>query len=515
MTLKAKLTVSLAAIIVIAAAVLGVVAVTAVRSSIMTQVDERLWEVANRPSLRPPARPPAPEQGSGQQPQQEPKQEPPLAQPPEEPPQEQRQEQRQEIQQDLGPSDAPSSPSDDDTFYRRFAEILYEQDGTLVIGQASGFADEPDSLPDVDPSLFPALLEKPATVDATDQGRGGPFRAVAVERNGRIQVVAESIGDEQATITQIARLAMLSGFLVVAAAAVLSWLVIRRELRPVDRMVATAGAIAGGDLSQRIDHDEADTELGRLARSLDEMMAQLEAAFAAREAGEERVRRFAADASHELRTPLTAIRGYAELYRSGGIPVGDPLDSAFQRIESESTRMTRLVEDLLLLARLDQQQPLDRAEVDLAALVNEAAADLQASAPDRPITATVGGPTIVLGDERRLRQVVANLGGNALTHTPAGSAIRLTVSTTTDEAIIDIADDGPGISADLAARIFDRFYRVDKSRPDANSTAGSGLGLSIVSGLVEAHGGHVELLDTVVGATFRVHLPLSGRAPAT
>lgn len=472
MTLRTKLTVSLAAIIVMAAAVLGLVTVRTVQSSLMDQVDERLRGVAARPTVGPP--PPAP---------------------------------------GLPPT-APELRSDDDEAqYRRFAELLYESDGTLVMSRTSGFTDEPDSLPAIDPTMLPLLLEQATTVDAVDDGV--PFRAIAVERPlDRIQVIAESIADERATVEQTTRLAVLSGLLVVSAAALLSWLVIRRGLKPVDRMVSTAEAIAGGDLSQRIDHDETDTELGKLATSLDEMMVQLESAFAAREAGEERVRRFAADASHELRTPLTAIRGYAELYRSGGIPHGDPLDSAFERIESESTRMTRLVEDLLLLARLDQQQPLDRAEVDLTALVNETTADLLAMAPDRSITATVNERVIVLGDERRLRQVLTNLGGNALNHTPSGSAVRLALGTTQNEAIIEVSDDGPGIDPAVANRVFDRFYRADKSRPDATATVGSGLGLSIVAGLVEAHGGRVELVDTTIGATFRVFLPLPGAAPA-
>jgi two-component system OmpR family sensor kinase len=247
------------------------------------------------------------------------------------------------------------------------------------------------------------------------------------------------------------------------------------------------------------------------------MLAQLDTAFAEREAREEQLRRFAADASHELRTPVAAIRGYAELYQQGGIPPGKSLDRAIARIGSESTRMGRLVEDLLLLARLDQQQPLEWSQVDLSVLVRDAAADVRALDPDRSVTAEASGPVVVRGDERRLRQVVTNLVTNARTHTPEGTPIHLRarLDTASAEAVLEVADEGPGIDPEIRTRVFDRFFRGDKSRKVG--TGGSGLGLSIVAGVVSAHGGGVDIADfDPHGASFVVRLPLwSGDRNAT
>jgi two-component system OmpR family sensor kinase len=242
------------------------------------------------------------------------------------------------------------------------------------------------------------------------------------------------------------------------------------------------------------------------------MLGEIETAFRAREdserearASEARMRRFAADASHELRTPLTAIRGFAELYRQGG---GDPAH-VIGRIESHATRMGLLVDDLLLLARLDQQRPLERRPVDLLTLAGDAVQDAAATVDDHPVRlhAMADQPPVVLGDESRLRQVVGNLLSNAVRHTPAGTEVSVTVRVSDGAAVLEVADTGPGLAPDDAARVFERFFRTDPARTRA--AGGSGLGLSIVQALVAAHGGEV-LLHTApgAGARFEVRLPL-------
>jgi two-component system, OmpR family, sensor kinase len=297
-------------------------------------------------------------------------------------------------------------------------------------------------------------------------------------------------------------------------------------------MEQTAEAIAAGDLTRRVPDRDPRTEVGRLAAALNSMLAQIEAAFRARAASEttarrseERMRRFVADASHELRTPLTTIRGFAELYRQGASRKPGELDRLMRRIEDQAARMGLLVEDLLLLARLDQQRPLDRRPVDLLALAAEAVNDARAVAPDRRIELELdgagdgagGGPLVVLGDEDRLRQVIANLMSNALTHTPAGSPIELRAGTRRGDgagnAAIEVVDHGRGLTRQQAERVFERFYRADPAR--SHAAGGTGLGLSIVAALVAAHGGTVEVSSVPgQGASFRVLLPLDPGAPA-
>jgi two-component system OmpR family sensor kinase len=290
--------------------------------------------------------------------------------------------------------------------------------------------------------------------------------------------------------------------------------VVRVGLRPLDQKATTAGANASGDLSQRVEHADDRTEVGRLGAALNTMLGHIEQAFAARTASEQRLRRFVADASHELRTPLTSIRGYAELFRRGAAERPDDLATAMRRIEDESARMSVLVDDLLLLARLDQGRPLEREEVDLVALASDAVDDARAVSPDRPITFETNGPVTVTGDEARLRQVTANLLTNARAHTPEGTRVHVRVRSTPEGAEIEVADDGPGLAPDEAARVFERFYRADPARTRSRGGS-SGLGLSIVAAIASAHGGRATL-DTAPGqgATFRVALPSCSR-PAT
>jgi two-component system OmpR family sensor kinase len=262
------------------------------------------------------------------------------------------------------------------------------------------------------------------------------------------------------------------------------------------------------------------TEVGRLSAALNGMLAQIESAFAARAASEERMRRFVADAGHELRTPLAGIRGFAELYRMGALPDEADVKRTMARIESEAVRLGGLVEDLLTLVRMDEQRPLQLAPMDLRTLAVDALHDTTALDPARTVTltglggpGTAPGPAPVLGDEARLRQVVANLVGNAVAHTPPGSPVRIGVGTRAGHGVLEVADQGPGLAPDQAARVFERFYRVDASRFRGKG-GGAGLGLSIASALVAAHHGTVEL-DTAPhrGSTFRIVLPSAHTSP--
>jgi two-component system OmpR family sensor kinase len=293
--------------------------------------------------------------------------------------------------------------------------------------------------------------------------------------------------------------------------AVLAWWVVKLGLRPLEEMEETAGAIAQGDLSRRIDVVDPHTEVGRLGLALNEMMQQIETAFAARAASEGRLRRFVGDASHELRTPLTSIRGYAELFRRGAADHPEDLAKAMRRIEEEAHRMGSLVDDMLLLARLDQGRPVERRPVDLTRITRDAVDDARAVAPNRPIDYSPNGAIFVPGDEARLRQVLGNLLQNANRHTPPDTPVHVRVLSNDDEAVIEVADEGPGVPGDDANRVFERFWRSDPSR--ARASGGAGLGLAIVAAIAAAHGGHAEVQSTPGhGSTFRVHLPR--RAPA-
>jgi two-component system OmpR family sensor kinase len=251
-----------------------------------------------------------------------------------------------------------------------------------------------------------------------------------------------------------------------------------------------------------------------LGDALNSMMSTIEGAFGEKERSEARLRRFVADASHELRTPVTTIRGYAELYRHGGLADTGDLDQAMRRTEQESVRMASLVDDLLLLARLDEGRPLDRQPVDLGVLGVDAAADARAVAPDRVVTAVVTEGVTVDGDEDRLRQVVGNLVGNALVHTPAGTAVSVRVHEADGRAVLEVHDDGPGMPADVAARAFERFSRADASR--SRNGGGAGLGLAIVQAIVVAHGGEVRLTSALgAGTTVHVELPQTAELAST
>ena len=349
-------------------------------------------------------------------------------------------------------------------------------------------------------------------------------------------VVGANLGDINQTIGRLISIDLIVGGIVVLVLAMVAVAVVRTSMRPLAEIEQTAGAIAAGDLSRRVPDRDPRTEVGSLGRSLNIMLAHIEAAFSAQaeseataRRSESRMRQFAADASHELRTPLTAIKGFAEYYRQrGGVAANgsegaltrEDLDRIMNRVETEATRMGMLVDDLLLLARIDQQRPLEQRPVDMLALAADAVQDASVIAPDRQVRLTVGHDTafLVLGDEARLRQVVGNLMSNALTHTPDGTPIQVHVRSGVLDpgrrlpaVVLEVVDHGPGMSPDQAQRVFERFYRADQTR--ARQTGGTGLGLAIVSALVSAHGGTVAV-DTEPGrgATFRVSLPLAPEA---
>ncbi|MGY1823879.1 sensor histidine kinase [Geodermatophilus sp. SYSU D00079] len=390
-------------------------------------------------------------------------------------------------------------------------------------------------LPRLDGHKAEELLEgdgRGLTLRAED---GSTWRmASAVISGGYTVIVGTDLERDEQVIGQLVRIELVVGLVVLVFLGVTGYVVVRNSLRPLAEVERTARAIAAGDLSQRVPEGDQRTEVGRLTTALNGMLGRIESAFRAQQASEEqarasesRMRRFVADASHELRTPLTSIRGFAELYRQGAVRDPEETGRLMQRIESEGARMGVLVEDLLQLARLDQQRPLTITPVDLGELAGDAVHDARAVQPDRPITLhldpSLSELPVVLGDEARLRQVVGNLVTNALVHTPPATPVTVGIS---DEpaagdvtgdgedggvVVLRVADEGPGMAPEDAERVFERFYRADPSRTRAQG--GTGLGLAIVSALVAAHGGTVHL-ETAPGrgAAFTVRLPRSGPA---
>ena len=355
----------------------------------------------------------------------------------------------------------------------------------------------------------------------------------------RYVAVAQSLSDVDDAVRRLIWIDVSAGGGALILLATAGAAIVRSSLRPLNEIEQTAAAIAAGDLAQRVPDPEPGvpvprSELGRLSRALNAMLAQIESAFASRAASEsaardaalaaqhsetrarlseERMRRFIADASHELRTPLTTIRGFAELYRQRAVLTpADDQGRIVRRIEDEAKRMGLLVEDLLLLARLDEQRPLALAPVDLRVLAADTLHAAKVSAPDRDIQLTVAagtGPLLVEGDESRLRQVLGNLLSNAVNHTPPTAAVSLVVRSAMATAIIEVRDTGPGLAPEQAERIFERFYRADPSRTRPDGSTSTGLGLAIVAALVSVHAGTVEVeSESGTGCTFRVRLPL-------
>ncbi|HQG03429.1 MAG TPA: ATP-binding protein [Thermoleophilia bacterium] len=391
---------------------------------------------------------------------------------------------------------------------------LRDATGAVLVGQSWAYSADEQPIPDLPESLPDAKDGETVLFSADAQERGDTrFRVLAQDfpQAGLTLVVAIPLSEVQETL---ARLLLIGALFTVAAlvglGALASWLV-RRGLRPLEDMATTAGEIAAGDLSRRVEPAEDKTEVGRLGLALNAMLEQIEEAFEERRRSEEKLRRFLADASHELRTPLTSIRGYAEVFRRGAKDDPTDLETAMRRIEDESRRMGVLVDELLRLARLGEGREPERAPVDLARIVADVVSDAAVERPERTISVDAPEDLVLTGDKAQLHQVVANLVGNALRHTPPETPVVVRLRRVGDWAELEVADEGPGMAAEDAARVFEPFYRADKSR--ARETGGTGLGLAIVAAIVDEHGGTVTVETAPgAGATFRVRLPAADAA---
>jgi len=427
--------------------------------------------------------------------------------------------------------------------------VAVQQPGKQLTGSSpsGGFPGTPNSQQQQDVPVLPTnnWTNSSSPVLATEpaQQGGDTWRVIGLSvpvsnnssgaQSSAPLIVAVDLGRVSSEIQRLITIELSVGAAIVIVLAIAGVGVVRANLRPLNDIELTAGQIAAGHLNHRIPERDERTEIGSLGRSLNAMLGQIETAFHAREESEEaarrseeRMRRFIADASHELRTPLTTLRGFAEFYRQrGGVAPGggtapggmtpQELDRLMHRLESEAARMGLLVEDLLQLARLDQQRPLDMGLVDLLSLAADSVQDARIVDPDRTIDLTVapGAAFLVEGDEARLRQVIGNLVTNARVHTPKEASITVAIASGSLESgtpavVLDVIDDGPGMTAEQARHVFERFYRADQAR--GRTSGGTGLGLAIVASLVQAHGGEVSLhTEPGQGADFRVKLPLS------
>ncbi|GIG37477.1 sensor histidine kinase [Cellulomonas pakistanensis] len=499
-TLRRRLVAVVVALLATVAAVMGLVSTLALRSSLLGQIDDRLQAASRRAE----AAPDRLDRGR--------------AQPP-------------------GGSVPPAFglPGQD----VGTVSVFETADGTPV----AGYLDESGQVQGLTDDQLDALLAQtpdgePRTVDLPDLG---PYRVVAVESDdGSTSVTAIPLAGVTSTVDDYVVVEVVVAVLGLLVAAALATVLVRRELRPLDRVAATATRVAemplsrgAVDIRERVPEEDTDpaTEVGQVGSALNRVLGHVESALTARHESETQVRRFVADASHELRTPLASIRGYAELVQRlpGDLP--DDVVRAMGRVESEARRMTSLVEDMLLLARLDAGRDLDVEEVDLAALAVDAVADAHVAGPDHAWRLDLaalrdaadddapagdedddGAPVLVVGDEHRLRQVLVNLLSNARVHTPPGTTVVVAVAREGDRAVLRVRDDGPGIPEPLRSRLFERFARGDASR---NRAAGStGLGLAIVHAVVTAHGGTIDVDGTPGATTFTVRLPLAGSTDA-
>jgi two-component system, OmpR family, sensor kinase len=493
--LRVTIVVVLLTLVALALAASGVLATTIMRGYLIDRVDEQLHQTAMQLQHIPFDRRPRPQE-SGEQP---------------------------------GPRSLPSE------FVVKFSDSEGTSDGP-PIGARLAETEPLPKLPTLNLNQIRALNGKSFNVDAVSGGATWRVVAVATDKGNGSVMVAQSLKDMNHTLQRLVGIQVAAGLILLVLLAGVGTYVVRRSLRGLEDVEHTAVAIAGGDLSRRVPQRDPRTEVGRLSLALNQMLGQIETAFAQRTASEfaarrseeaarrsedvarqseeaarqseERMRRFVADASHELRTPLTSIRGFAELTRQRGD--GGDADT-MRRIEDEAKRMGLLVDDLLLLARLDQQRPLKVEPVDLLPIAADALHNAQAVQPGRNISLKIlpdSEAPVVEGDEARLRQVLGNLVSNALHHTPLEAPILVSIGTRDGEAVLEVSDSGPGLTDEQKARVFERFYRADSAR--TRSTGGSGLGLSIVAALVAAHRGHVTVTDsTPTGATFTVHLPLA------
>lgn len=384
--------------------------------------------------------------------------------------------------------------------------------GAVVPLLAPDLGEEAVALPaiDGDDALRSARSGEPFTARSADGDLRYRVLGGRIDGGGTI-VVALPLSDVDGALDRLIAVVAVTTLAILTLLGLVAWWVVHLGVRPIKQMTATAASIAGGDLSSRVPDVAPGTEAGALGVALNQMLGRIEGAFGERARSEERLRRFVADASHELRTPIATIQGYAELHRSGALAEPDQLAAAMRRTEQEALRMGSLVEDLLHLARLDQGRPLDLGPVDLVALADDARRDAGARQPGRVVALAATGAVHVLGDEARLRQVMANLLGNALVHTSAGTNVEVRVRREGDLGVLEVVDDGPGMPPEAAARAFERFYRADPAR--SRHRGGSGLGLAIVEATVAAHGGTVSLTSAPgEGTSVRAELPVAGPA---
>ena len=387
------------------------------------------------------------------------------------------------------------------------ALVIVDVQERTVEGQASGFTDDPDPLPNIE--TFANLIAKGEISTISSEDNSLNYRAFAwATDTGEIGVWAVPLAEVDSAVSNLVRTFAITAVIVAVFGALATWFAVRRELRPVDQMVDTATAIAAGDLTQRVDVIHSSTELGRLGTALNEMLVQIEDAIIEEQNAKARLTDFVADASHELRTPIAAVLGYSELYRQGALVESKDIDNAMRRTGTETSRMERLVGDLLLLARLDRQQAFKPTSVNLTEVVRDAVTNSEAIDADYPITFDVVGSIRVMGDEQRLTQVVANLLANARVHTPKGTSVAVSLREKDHRVILNVIDDGPGLPEEEAGKLFERFYRIDSSR--SRDTGGAGLGLAIVAAIVAAHDGTIEASnEDGHGARVTVSLPIA------
>lgn len=414
----------------------------------------------------------------------------------------------------IGPLSGPTALPDDPAFL--------PQDDPAEGGRASEFfVGSVTDDGEVTPIIAGDLLDDVPAITASDLDAlgpdGGTFTADGENGVTRFRVrvvrqadgaswgfVALSLAEADAANRSLLLALGAASAVIVVVLGVAGWWMYRLGLRPISEVTIAADSIAGGDRGHRVDPDMPGTEAARLAKAFNVMLDQLDAQ-------EQTLRRFVADASHELRTPLTSVRGYLEVYADGGFRGAGELDDVVRRLLGETRRMNDLVEDLLLLANLDEGRPLAREPVDLVDVLIDAADDGRAVQPERSISTAIDNrPLAVVGDEARLRQVVASLVGNALVHTPVAASIRLEGHRSNGEVVVAVTDAGPGLAPEVAQHAFDRFYRGDPSR--SRHAAGAGLGLPIARSIIEAHGGTIDLEAVPSGGTtFRIHLPALDR----
>ncbi|WP_051704474.1 cell wall metabolism sensor histidine kinase WalK [Glycomyces sp. NRRL B-16210] len=454
MAIRAKIAWAMAVLLIVAVAVIGLVTVRAVSSHLTQQVDENLHKFIKQ-----------------------------------------------------GFRTVPNVDSDAQMGYNEFALMVFDEDGELLDTARSGYFDAPDSPPDISepPGNVGYFTVESVDGEVTYRAIGATLR---IDGNVFHLVVATSMNDVQATISTLTRTVVVTGVVVAALGILAAWLITRRGLRVVDQMVADAETVAAGSLAHRITAADPRTEMGRLSLALNRMVSRLADAIGQRDRQHERLRQFVADAGHELRTPLTAIGGYVQLYQSGATAEGEKLDRAMDRIGSENARLAKLVDDLMVLSRLDEEVGGDRELVELSRLAQDAVDDAEVADPNHPVRLDAAEAVTVVANEGQLRQVLVNLLNNARVHTPEGTAIDVAVAVEGDWALLRVADRGPGIPEEHRQRVFDRFYRADPSR--SRATGGSGLGLSIVSSIVAAHGGLLRLdSEEGRGTAIEVRLPIA------